>query len=181
MTREARREKWIEAGFAALARGGIEEVRVEVLAEALGVTKGGFYRSFADRRALIDAMLDVWKSGRVAAITKQAALDGKAARERLKALIELYSERINPEGMAIELAIRQWARKDARAGEAVAEVDGVRLAQVGELYRATGLDAAQAEAQALLFYAFIFGQSLMRLDRGDLIAECARVLTRAPS
>ncbi|WP_291698963.1 hypothetical protein [Bradyrhizobium sp.] len=33
-------------------------------------------------------------------------------RARLKALIELYSERMNTEGMAIELAIRLWARSD---------------------------------------------------------------------
>src|SRR5688572_5834603 len=138
MTREARREKWIDAAFAALARGGVEEVRVEVLAVALGVTKGGFYRSFADRRALLDAMLERWRIGRVAAIGKQTVLDGAAAPERLRSLIELYSERINPEGMAIELAIRQWARSDALAAEAVGAVDAARLDAVGQLFRTAG-------------------------------------------
>ena len=52
------RTKWIEAALAALARGGIEQVRVEVLAKDLGVTKGGFYRRFADRRALLAAILE---------------------------------------------------------------------------------------------------------------------------
>ena len=60
MTDDDGRAKWIEAGIAALARGGIEEVRVEVLAKDLGVTKGGFYRRFADRRALLAAMLEAW-------------------------------------------------------------------------------------------------------------------------
>jgi AcrR family transcriptional regulator len=40
-------------------------VRVEVLAQMLGVTKGGFYRRFRDRPALLAAMLDTWAEGRM--------------------------------------------------------------------------------------------------------------------
>src|SRR5436853_4692691 len=97
-------DTWIEAGFAELARSGVEGVRVEVLAKNLGVTKGGFYRRFADRAALLEAMLERWREERAAAIAQQTSLDGEAPRERLKAVIQLYSERLNPEGMSIELA-----------------------------------------------------------------------------
>ena len=69
-------ETWIEAGFAELARSGVEGVRVEVLAKNLGVTKGGFYRRFRDRAALLEAMLQNWREGRIAAIEKQTSLDG---------------------------------------------------------------------------------------------------------
>jgi len=99
--------RWVEAALAELAQGGIDRVRVEVLAKALGVTKGGFYRRFKDRRALLDALLETWTRGRIAAIEKHTELGDATARERLKSVIRLYSERVNPEGMAIELAIRQ--------------------------------------------------------------------------
>ena len=89
---EGRGDAWIEAGFAEIARSGVEGVRVEVLAKNLGVTKGGFYRRFRDRAALLDGMLQSWSAGRIAAIEKQTSLDGTTARERLKALIRLYSE-----------------------------------------------------------------------------------------
>ena len=36
------RSRWIEEGLRALAAGGPDTVRVEVLAQALGVSKGGF-------------------------------------------------------------------------------------------------------------------------------------------
>src|ERR1700710_2239739 len=101
---DTRTETWIEAGFAEIARSGVEGVRVELLAKNLGVTKGGFYRRFADRAALLDAMLHNWSAGRIAAIEHQTSLDGATARDRLKSLIRLYSERMNTEGMAIELA-----------------------------------------------------------------------------
>jgi AcrR family transcriptional regulator len=159
-------DSWIEAGFAELARTGVEGVRVEVLAKNLGVTKGGFYRRFRDRAALLEAILQGWRDGRIAAIEKQTSLDGATARERLKALIQLYSERMNTQAMAIELAIRQWARADDNAAAAVASVDAARLKNVGHLYRATGLAPEEADAQAFLFYCFIFGQSLLFLERG---------------
>src|SRR3954451_22926826 len=136
-TGEVRSESWIEAGLAEIARTGVEGVRVEVLAKNLGVTKGGFYRRFRDRAALLDGMRQTWSKGRIAAIEKQTSLDGASARERLRALIALYSERMNTEGMAVELAIRQWARSDGVAATAVAGVDAARLQNVGQLYRAT--------------------------------------------
>jgi AcrR family transcriptional regulator len=86
-----------------------------VLAKQLGVTKGGFYRRFSDRAALLEAMLESWRSGHIGAIEQQADIGGGPPRKRLKALIRLYSERMNTEGMAIELAIRQWARSDQAA------------------------------------------------------------------
>ena len=178
---DGKSETWIEAGLSEIARSGVEGVRVEVLAKNLGVTKGGFYRRFRDRAALLEGMLQTWSKGRIAAIEKQTSLDGASARERLRALIALYSERMNTEGMAVELAIRQWARSDQAAATAVASVDAARLQNVGQLYRAAGLPPEEADAQAFLFYCFIFGQSLLFLERGprkraQLIAKSAEKL-----
>src|SRR5215213_10436356 len=64
-------DTWIEAGLAELARSGVEGVRVEVLAKNLGVTKGGFYRRFKDRAALLEGILQNWSAGRSTAIAQQ--------------------------------------------------------------------------------------------------------------
>ena len=182
MTDASGRDMWVEAALKEIGRGGVERVRVEVLAERLGITKGGFYRRFKDRRALLDALLETWTRGRIAAIEKQTELGNEDARERLKSLIRLYSERLNPEGIAIELAIRQWARSDAAAVAAVAGVDAARLNNVAQLYRKLGLATEDAQARAVLLSSFIFGQSLLFLEqaprkRASLTAACADVLT----
>jgi AcrR family transcriptional regulator len=176
------RDMWIEAALKQIGRSGVDGVRVEVLAESLGITKGGFYRRFKDRRALLDALLETWRQGRIAAIEKQTELGDEEPRERLQSLIKLYSERVNPAGIAIELAIRQWARSDAAAVAAVERVDAARLARVAQLYQALGASADDARARAVLVYSFIFGQSLLFLGdaprrRASLIAACADVLT----
>src|SRR5689334_10739231 len=87
-------EAWVTAAFDALAEGGIDAVRVEPLAKALAITKGSFYWHFADRRALIDAMLTTWAEGRIAAIREQAEDRGEPAAV-LRMLADLYTHRAN--------------------------------------------------------------------------------------
>jgi AcrR family transcriptional regulator len=175
-------QDWVAAGLAELGSNGIAGVRVEVLAERMGITKGGFYRRFRDRRDLLDAMLTAWSDGRIAAIEQHAEAGGATAMERLRGLIKLYTEHANAEGMAIELAVRQWARTDEAAAAAAAKVDAARLRTVTRLYRQLGLSAADAEARATLFYSFLFGQGLLFNDgsprkRASLIAACTQTLT----
>src|SRR5256886_10621558 len=107
-------QTWIAAAFDALAEGGIDTVRVEPLAKALGITKGSFYWHFADRRALLDAMLHSWMEGRIAAIRQQATDRGDPA-VALRQLADLYTRHANVRGLATELHIRAFARNDAGA------------------------------------------------------------------
>jgi AcrR family transcriptional regulator len=175
---------WIRAAMAALAKGGVDQIRVEVIAQNLGVTKGGFYRRFKDRPALIEATLAVWAEGRIAAIEEQTRLAGARPSARLKSLIKLYAEKINAEGMAVELNIRQWARTCAEAAAVVARVDNARLRSVAKLYSELGANSRTAETQAFLFYSFVFGQSLLFLDKDNckrsLVSDCANALAKKP-
>ena len=156
-------------------------VRVEVLAQRLGVTKGGFYRRYRDRPALLEAILDEWVAGRLAAVQRQTELDGASPRERVRGLIQLFSARLNAQGLSIELAIRQWARRDPRAAAAVSQVDAVRLERVTALYGALGFPPEAARARGLILYAFIFGQGLLlpeasSAERDAMMAACADAL-----
>src|SRR3954454_18811144 len=127
MSDEDKAQKWVAAGLAELGRGGIDGVRVEVLAQKMGVTKGGFYRQFKDRDALLRTMLERWADGRLEAIEGQMELKGETPEERLGSVIALFTRRVNTQGIAIELAIRQWAREDKFAASAVERVDAERL------------------------------------------------------
>jgi AcrR family transcriptional regulator len=173
-------QDWVAAGLTELASAGVDGVRIEVLAERLGVTKGGFYRRFKDRRALLNAILESWRDGRVASIQHQAE-GAETPAGKLRGIFRIFTERANTQGIAIELAIRQWARSDPIAAAAAEAVDEARLKVVGSQYRALGFSAAEAEARAVMFYTFLFGQSLLFFEehprkRANLMAACARVL-----
>jgi len=175
--------RWIKAGLAGIAKHGVEGVRVETLAKDLGVTKGGFYWHFRDRRALLAAMLDSWSRGRIVAFELQAERAGGTAQERLYGLVGLYTGSPNPRGLAIELAMRQWARHDNEAAAAVARVDAARLRVVGQLYEQLGLDPDAAAGQAFMLYSFVFGQSLVfsgkpKREQTARTSTCVEFLTR---
>jgi AcrR family transcriptional regulator len=175
-------DAWIAAAFDALAQGGIDAVRVEPLAKALDITKGSFYWHFADRRALIDAMLGAWAEGRIAAIRQQASARG-TPQVVLGDLADLYTHHANLRGLTIELAIRSLARTDAAAAKAVRSVDRERLRHVGQLFDALGWPAAEAQARAILFYSYLFGQSLLNAKVVPALArhQAIRALIAAPS
>jgi AcrR family transcriptional regulator len=165
MSSAERSQDWVSAAMAVLAEAGVGAVRVEVLANRLGVTKGGFYRRYRDRRALLDTILEGWVEGRIVAIQQQIDLSfGKRPAERLRDLIRFFAERLNPQGLAVELAIRQWGRSDPVAAVAVAQVDEARLAGVAALYEALGFPREEARMRAMIFYAVIFGQELLFLN-----------------
>lgn len=154
-------ESWITAAFSALADGGPSKVRVEVLAKTLNVTKGSFYWHFRDRNALLNAMLERWRDGRIEAIKQQTRLDGRTPQTCLRDLLSLYGGRSNPRGMAIELAVRDWARQETRCADAVAAVDRERLACVSALFAGINLPESECFPRAYLFYSFLFGEELL--------------------
>ena len=153
-------QAWIEAAMETLADGGVEAVRVEPLAAALAVTKGSFYWHFADRRALLDALFTQWATGRIAAIRDQVA-SPEPPRMMLTRLADLYTRHANVKGLAIELAIRSFARTDESAAKLVHLVDTERLTHVTRLFGSLGYGLVEAQARAILFYSYLFGQSLL--------------------
>jgi AcrR family transcriptional regulator len=133
------RDAWIKGAIAILAEHGPERLRVEVLAKRLGVTKGSFYWHFKDRHDLQGAVLEYWKDGRIRDIRKQTQASPGAEAEALLHTIEVYSSARNRKGIAIEAAVRDWARRDPQAVAVVEEVDAERLRCAFRLFLACGL------------------------------------------
>ncbi|HZV53610.1 MAG TPA: TetR/AcrR family transcriptional regulator [Rhodocyclaceae bacterium] len=158
------RAAWIKCALAVLADEGQAGLRIEVLAKKLHVTKGSFYWHFRDRRDLVDAVLEEWKDGRICDIHKQTAARPGDELAALRHTIAVYSAGRNRKGLPIELAVREWARRDARAASVVEEVDAERLACAAKLFQTIGLPPPEATARSVLLYAYVFGFSLMRCD-----------------
>src|SRR5438046_1554178 len=104
------RASWVEEGLRALGVGGPDAVRIEKLAETLGVTKGGFYWHFDGRDALLEEMLDAWERLVIDEVIERVEAGGGDARAKLRRLSALAGS--SREFMKIELAIRDWARRD---------------------------------------------------------------------
>src|SRR5258708_14045739 len=117
------RSRWIEEGLRALAAGGPDAVRVEALAQALGVTKGGFYGRFADRNALLGEMLDTWERMSTDEVLERVERRGGDVRARLRLAGALtFSSELLP----IDLAIRDWSRRAQAVAQPLRRLDNPR-------------------------------------------------------
>ncbi len=168
------RSAWVRAAIEVLAKEGIAGVRVEVIAKHCKVTKGSFYWHFKDRHDLLEAMLQYWKEGRIRDIVKQTQAEAGKERERIFHVIDVYSAARNRKGMHIELAIRDWARRDPAVEAVVEEVEKIRLERAGSLFLACGVPPSEAASRSLLLYSYVFGQSLMTFDREGPEAAAVR-------
>jgi AcrR family transcriptional regulator len=169
------REKWIEEGLRALATGGPEAVRVEVLAKRLGVTKGGFYGSFPDREALLAAMLDTWERESTDEVLDRVERQGGDPKAKIKraGLLTFSSDRLLP----IDLAIRDWARRDESVAARLRRVDNRRLRLLRELIGTFCDDPDEVEARSLLAFCLAIGEHFLAAEHGDRTR--AQVLSRA--
>ena len=157
------RTQWIDEGLNALAAGGPDAVRVDVLAKTLGVTRGGFYWHFADRQALLDAMLETWERRSTDDVLERVESEGGDARDKVRRAGMLT---FSPALLPIDLAVRDWARRDEAVGERLRRVDNRRMAylrtQIGEL----SADEGDVEARSLLAFSLAIGNHFIAADHG---------------
>jgi len=157
------RSDWLRAGLRRLARHGIEGVRVEPLARDLRVTKGSFYWHFANRGDLLAAMVQEWSETATEAVIQQAEAAGAEPHARLERLTTIASEGFHPQ---LELAMRDWGRRDRSVGRVVEEIDGRRMDYVRQLLRESGFEPIEIEARAFLLYSALLGYALLPHDHG---------------
>jgi AcrR family transcriptional regulator len=169
------RDRWIEEGLRALADGGPDAVRVEGLAKRLGVTKGGFYGFFADRDALLGAMLDAWERESTDEVIDRVEREGGDPRTKFQraGMLTFSSDRLLP----MDLAIRDWARRDEAVAERLRRVDNRRMALLREMIGTFCSDADEVEARSLLAFCVAIGEHFLAADHGGRTRS--QVLIRA--
>jgi AcrR family transcriptional regulator len=159
------RGRWVDEGLLALAAGGPEAVRIEPLAKALGVTKGGFYWHFHDRRALLEEMLEAWERVGIDEVIERIESEGGDARAKLRRLFSLAtsSERL----LRIDLAVRDWARREPAVAERLRRADNRRMEYMRSLFGAFCPDEADVEVRCLLAFSLWIGNHFIAAEHGS--------------
>ncbi len=183
------RGRWIEEGLRALAEGGPSAIRIELLAKAMGVTKGGFYGYFDDRAALIAEMLDSWERTSVDEMIERVERGEPASLEDLLdrfRRLELTSESdllqrfegpgrvrllrlfalslLSDELLNIDRAVRDWARREPRIAERLRRVDNRRMDYMRSLFAEFCPDEDDAEARCFLAFSIWVGNPLIAAE-----------------
>lgn len=162
------RGAWIEAAFAALAAGGPDAVRIEALAARLGVSKGGFYWHFKDRKALLFEMLDAWEQTVVEDVITRIDAGPADPRAKLRALFDLaVAFAQSPDALGVEPALRDWARRDGDVATRLVRVDNRRMDYLRSLFGQFCMDADDTEARSMLAFSLFVGTYFIAADHGE--------------
>jgi AcrR family transcriptional regulator len=158
------RGAWIEAALQALSEGGPDAVRVETLATSLGVSKGGFYWHFKDRQGLLNETLDSWEKAMVEDVIASVESQPVEPRAKLQHLFALASTA----DFAVELAIRDWSRRDAEVAARLRRIDGRRMAYLRSLFgQLCRDDEDEVEARSMLTYSLFVGSYFIAAQHDD--------------
>jgi AcrR family transcriptional regulator len=160
------RGAWVDAALKALAAGGPDAVRVEALAKALGVTKGGFYWHFADRQALLDETLNTWERASIDEVIEQVESEGGDARTRLRRLFALAASSQARRLLRVDLAVRDWSRRERAVARRLRRVDNRRMEYMRSLFGAFCSDGDDVEARCLVAMSLFVGSYFVAADHG---------------
>jgi len=157
------RSEWIKQGLRALADGGPDAVRIELLAKELGISRGGFYWHFEDRGALLAAMLDTWEQATTEEVAERLESGGGDTPAKLRRLFALTS----PSVVKTDLAIRDWARRDHAVAEHLRRIDNWRMGHLRALFADLSTNPAEVEARCLLTFSLLIGNHYITADHGS--------------
>jgi AcrR family transcriptional regulator len=152
-------------GLRVLGSGGPVAVRVEVLSASLGVTKGGFYGQFGSRDAFLEALLDTWERESTHDVRQRVEAEGGDPRRKLRraGIMTFSSERLLP----VDLAIREWARRDPDVAARLKRVDGQRMGYLRELFTTiVGTRPNDVEARSVLAFCLAIGHHFLAAEHG---------------
>lgn len=156
-------QDWVDAAYSAFLADGLAAVRVEPLARVLGATKGSFYWHFADRAALVGAVVERWEAQETDAVIALAEAGGTPA-QRLEALFGAVARmRRTP---ATALLYTQAAAEGV--GDAVRRVSQRRVDYLAGLLVELGHGPDEARRRSLVALATVLG--LQQLEHVGLDA-----------
>lgn len=176
------RAKWIEAGLGALATGGPRAVRIEALAQDLGVSKGGFYGFFPNRDALLQEMLDTWERESIDDVLDAVSEEqDPRARAHQLGMLTFAEERL-----PLEFAVRAWAQHDESVTTRLRRVDSRRMDALREVISSFCDDPKEVEARCLLAFCAAIAEHFLATDhpgysRSEVLARAAEFVLRPPN
>lgn len=157
------REGWLDAGYQALIEGGIEAVKILPLARQLKLSRTSFYWFFADREALLAALIEGWEER-----TSKPLIDATTqyAESLSEAMLNVLTCFLSPSifDSRLEFAVRSWSLQDEAVARRVKAADEARLKALTEMFTRWGHQPAEADIRARTVYLVQIGYISMQAD-----------------
>lgn len=125
-TEKTRTEDWLDAAYDMLIQSGVDSVKILPLSKALNTSRTSFYWFFKDRDALLDRLIDRWKTKNSNGLIQQTE---RYASSVVEALLNVFDCWLDDRlfDSEFEYAVRHWAMQDSRVAHEVTSADKRRL------------------------------------------------------
>ncbi len=116
----------------------------------------------ARERPLLEEMLDTWERATTEEVVEQVERAGGDAGAKLRRLFALASSGV----VAVDLAVRDWARREQAVAERLRRIDNRRMDYLRSLFGAFCPDADDVEARCMLYYSLLIGNHFIAAGHG---------------
>ena len=173
------RLQWLDAGLDALTRFPATDIKVDSLANALGIARAGFYWHFKNRENYVAQLLEHWLHMVTEAITKNPDILAMAPKTRLIVTAELIHE---SDLARSEPSILLLAAQDKSAAKVVKKANRLRLQYVSNALEEMGFEGDDLAMRAMLYIAYHSWETTVFSDvsrkrRRELIARRIELIT----
>ena len=144
------RETWLQEALEVLADDPIH-LRIDTLAQRLGVSKGSFYWHFENRSDFVHALAEHWRDTNTQAVVDAIGEVSGPPEERLRTLMQYI---VAGQAARYDLAVRAWARIEPGILPIVREVDQIRLDTLRGLFEDLGFEEPELGIRTRAFVVF---------------------------
>jgi AcrR family transcriptional regulator len=155
------REGWLDAAYESLIEAGVDAVRVLPLSKQLKLSRTSFYWFFADRGALLAALIDLWRSKNTGNLIKQTESYAESVAE---AILNVFDCWLDPQvfDSRFEFAIRSWAQQSPEVAREIDAADTARLEALKAMFLRFGFEPFAADVRSRTIYLTQIGYISMK-------------------
>lgn len=157
------KEDWLSHAIRALVDHGIDEVKIQVIARELNVSRSSFYWFFESLQDLQNQLLDHWLRINTGPIIERA---NRPAPTIIRAIINVFEcwTDVSLYDPKLDMAVRLWARRSEDVRAVVRLADSQRLDAVAAMFRRHGYDDEDALIRARVLYFTQIGHYTLEVD-----------------
>ncbi|MEP9371939.1 TetR/AcrR family transcriptional regulator [Mesorhizobium sp. KR1-2] len=157
------RNDWLNLAIRTLIEDGIDQVKIQVMARKLNVSRSSFYWFFESLQDLHDQLLQNWLRKNTDPVVEHAMRPAPNINRAILNVFECWvDDRLfDPK---LDIAVRIWARRDPSIRAVIDEADRRRVEALTAMYRRYGYDEENAFIRARVLYFMQIGHYTLDLD-----------------
>lgn len=159
---------WFNLAIDALVNEGIDQVKVQVMAKKLGVSRSSFYWFFDSIQDLQDQLLSHWLERNTGPIIERTMRPAATITMAICNVFECWVDfaLFDPN---LDIAVRFWGRRDAKVRSIVRQADDQRVEALSRMFGRYGYDAEDALIRARILYFTQIGHYTLEVQETQAI------------